>query len=69
MMVEQGDLSLNLQGIYNAGPGRTSFAAADFNGDGALDVAVDSPKVWRFCLEVRMGDWGIRGRLLRESRR
>jgi hypothetical protein len=37
-------LSLALGGIYNAGPGRTSFAAADFNNDGVLDVAVDSPE-------------------------
>jgi hypothetical protein len=44
VLVEQSDLSLTLKGIYNAGPGRTSFAAADFNGDGVLDVAVDSPE-------------------------
>lgn len=44
VLVEQGDLSLSLQGIYNAGPGRTSFAVADFNGDGVPDVAVDSPE-------------------------
>ena len=44
VMAEQGDLSLSLQGIYNAGPGRTSFAVGDFNGDGVLDVAVDSPE-------------------------
>jgi hypothetical protein len=43
VLAEQGDLSLSLQGIYNAGPGRTSFAVADFNGDGVPDVAVDSP--------------------------
>lgn len=44
VLFEQSDLSLTLKGIYNAGPGRTSFAAADFNGDGVLDVAVDSPE-------------------------
>jgi Bacterial Ig-like domain (group 3)/FG-GAP-like repeat/FG-GAP repeat len=44
VLVEQGNLSLSLQGIYNAGPGRTSFAVADFNGDGVPDVAVDSPE-------------------------
>jgi len=44
VLLGQGDLSLSLQGIYNAGPGRTSFAVADFNGDGVLDVAVDSPE-------------------------
>jgi hypothetical protein len=43
VLVEQNDLSLSLQGIYNAGPGRASFAVADFNGDGVPDVAVDSP--------------------------
>jgi hypothetical protein len=31
-------------GIYNAGPGRASFAVADFNGDGMSDIAVDSPE-------------------------
>jgi hypothetical protein len=41
---EQRDLSLSLQGIYNAGPGRSSFAVGNFNGDGVLDVAVDSPE-------------------------
>ncbi len=44
MLLEQTNLSLTLQGIYNAGPGRTSFAVADFNGDGVMDVAVDSPE-------------------------
>ncbi|WP_353068261.1 FG-GAP-like repeat-containing protein [Tunturibacter empetritectus] len=44
VLVEQSDLSLTLKGIYNAGPGRASFAAADFNGDGVLDLAVDSPE-------------------------
>ncbi len=44
VLAEQSDLSLSLQGIYNAGPGRASFAVADFNGDGVLDVAVDSPE-------------------------
>jgi hypothetical protein len=44
VLLGQGDLSLTLQGIYNAGPGRSSFAVADFNGDGLLDVAVDSPE-------------------------
>jgi hypothetical protein len=44
VLIEQSDLSLNLQGIYNAGPGRAGFAAGDFNGDGVMDVAVDSPE-------------------------
>jgi Bacterial Ig-like domain (group 3)/FG-GAP-like repeat/FG-GAP repeat len=44
VLTEQRDLSLSLRGIYNAGPGRTSFAVGDFNGDGVLDVAVDSPE-------------------------
>src|ERR1700733_10930402 len=39
----QANLSFVLGGIYNAGPGRTSFAVADFNGDGGVDVAMDSP--------------------------
>ena len=44
VLAEQRDLSLSLRGIYNAGPGRTSFAVGDFNGDGVPDVAVDSPE-------------------------
>ena len=44
VLLEQNDLSLTLGGIYNAGPGRTSFAVGDFNGDGVPDVAVDSPE-------------------------
>ncbi|MGD0444160.1 MAG: FG-GAP-like repeat-containing protein [Edaphobacter sp.] len=44
VLAEQSNLSLSLQGIYNAGPGLTSFAVGDFNGDGVLDVAVDSPE-------------------------
>ena len=44
MLAEQRDFSLSLRGIYNAGPGRTSFAVGDFNGDGVVDVAVDSPE-------------------------
>jgi hypothetical protein len=39
-----GNLSYKLGGIYNAGPGRSSYALADFNGDGHLDLAVDSPE-------------------------
>ena len=44
VLLEQNNLSLTLEGIYNAGPGRTSFAVADFNGDGVPDVAVDAPE-------------------------
>jgi Bacterial Ig-like domain (group 3)/FG-GAP-like repeat/FG-GAP repeat len=44
VLLEQSDLSLTLEGIYNAGPGRRSFAVADFNSDGVPDVAVDSPE-------------------------
>jgi len=44
VLLEQSDLSLMLERIYNAGPGRGSFAVADFNGDGVPDVAVDSPE-------------------------
>jgi hypothetical protein len=44
VLLGQSDLSLTLQGIYNAGPGRTSFAVADFDGDGVMDVAADSPE-------------------------
>ena len=39
-----GSLSYALKGIYNIGPGRSSFALADFYGSGTLDLAVDSPE-------------------------
>ncbi len=44
VLKSQTDLSLTLQGIYNCGPGRTSFVMADFNSDGVPDIAVDSPE-------------------------
>lgn len=44
VLTAQPDLSLNLSAIYNAGPGNSSFAIADFNGDGTPDIAVDSPE-------------------------
>jgi hypothetical protein len=44
VLSEQSNLSLTLLGIYNVGPGRTSFAVGDFNDDGVMDVAVDSPE-------------------------
>ena len=37
-----GGLNYSLKGIYNIGPGRTSFALVDFFNDGHLDLAVDS---------------------------
>jgi hypothetical protein len=44
----QADLSMRLEGLYNAGPspaqGQSSFVLADFNGDGIPDVAIDSPE-------------------------
>jgi len=36
--------TFNLLGIYNAGPGHTTYGIADFNGDGIPDLAVDSPE-------------------------
>ena len=43
-LLGQGTASFTLRGIYNAGPGRSTYALADFNGDGVLDLAVDSPE-------------------------
>jgi Bacterial Ig-like domain (group 3)/FG-GAP-like repeat len=40
----QGGLTYKLKGIYNVGPGRSSFVLADFNNDGIPDLAVDSPE-------------------------
>ena len=36
--------SYTQEGIYNIGPGRSSFALADFYRSGYLDLAVDSPE-------------------------
>lgn len=44
LLQPQSDLTLKLQAIFNAGPGRTSFVVADFNGDGLPDLALDSPE-------------------------
>ncbi|SNT19287.1 Repeat domain-containing protein [Granulicella rosea] len=44
VLVGQGNLTYVLKGVYNAGPGRSAYALADFNGDGNLDLAVDSPE-------------------------
>jgi Bacterial Ig-like domain (group 3)/FG-GAP-like repeat len=37
-----GSLAYSLSGIYNIGPGRNSFALFDSNGDGYVDLSVDS---------------------------
>src|SRR5260370_5662484 len=58
VLSEQSDLSLILQGIYNVGPGRGSFAVADFNGDGVPDVAVDSPEGVAILLGSSGGAFG-----------
>jgi len=39
---QSGTLSYELKGIYNIGPGRESFALADFFGAGNMDLAVNS---------------------------
>ncbi len=39
-----GSLAYSLKNIYNIGPGRTSFALADFFGTNNLDFAADSPE-------------------------
>jgi len=44
LLLDDGRLNYSLGAIYNAGPGRSSFAVADFNGDGTQDLAIDSPE-------------------------
>ena len=44
VLTGNGNLTYTLQGISNAGPGRTSYAFADFNHDGFPDLALDSPE-------------------------
>ena len=43
-LLDDGQLNYTLGAIYNVGPGRSSFAVADYNGDGNLDLAIDSPE-------------------------
>ncbi len=69
VIVERSDLSLSLQGIYNAGPGRTSFAVGDFNGDGIWTLQWTRQRAWLCSWETRMGACWVRGRLLRASLR
>jgi hypothetical protein len=58
VLLGQANLSFALGGIYNAGPARTSFAVADFNGDGVMDVAVDSPEGVAILLGSKDGTLG-----------
>ncbi len=54
VLLGQGTQYLGLKGIYNAGPGGSggpaggsgspNYVVADFNGDGNLDLALDSPE-------------------------
>ena len=43
VLLQNANSTWGLDGIYNVGPGRLA-AIADFNGDGTLDLAVDSPE-------------------------
>jgi hypothetical protein len=54
-----GTLSYSLKNIYNIGPGRTSFALADFFGTNRLDLAVDSPEGVAIARADTNGDGGF----------
>jgi len=54
-----GSLSYALKGIYNIGPGRSSFVLADFYGTGTLDLAVDSAEGIATFLPDASGDGGF----------
>jgi hypothetical protein len=54
-----GSLSYSLKNIYNIGPGRTSFAMADFFGTNRLDFAVDSPEGVAIVRADTNGDGGF----------
>lgn len=56
---QNGTLTYGLQGIYNIGPGRSSFALADLYGTGMLDLAVDSPEGIAIVLPDANGDGGF----------
>jgi hypothetical protein len=54
-----GSLSYFLKNIYNIGPGRASFAMADFFGTNRLDFAVDSPEGVAIVRADANGDGGF----------
>lgn len=56
-----GSLSYTLKNIYNIGPGRESFALADFSGTGGkvLDLAVNSPEGVAIAQGDDSGDGGF----------
>ncbi len=60
VLQNQGGLSYNvLKGIYNIGPGRTSFVLGNFLASGRLDLAVDSPEGVAFAPADSNGDGGF----------
>ena len=56
---QSGTLTYGLKGIYNIGPGRSSFALADLYGTGTLDLAVDSPEGIAIVQPDANGDGGF----------
>ena len=54
-----GTLTYGLKGIYNIGPGRTSFALADYFETNALDLAVDSAEGIAIFAPDSNGDGGF----------
>ena len=56
---QSGTLAYALKGIYNIGPGRSSYALADFYGTGRLDLAVDSAEGVAIFLADPNGDGGF----------
>ena len=62
LQTQPGSLSYTLNGIYNIGPGRTSFALGDFNGDSYNDLAVDSAE----GVAIALGD-GLGGSFFQTS--
>ena len=59
VLQNQGGLSYALKGIYNIGPGRFSYAMANFFGTGDLDFAADSPEGVAIVRADANGDGGF----------
>jgi Bacterial Ig-like domain (group 3)/FG-GAP-like repeat len=59
VLLGQGGLQYTLKGIYDIGPGRSSYALADINGDGHPDLAVDSPEGVAIVMGDANGDGGF----------
>ena len=58
VLIDNGQMSFTQGGGYNAGPGGSATAVADFNGDGVTDLAIDAPEGIAILLGNAAGSMG-----------